>query len=494
MDDIRNAGLPPRPIDVRSLRAAIVELFGVEPPTRAMIDGHHAPMDYLVHAFFQGELGALPPDPPAPRDCVVWANRGGGKTFCAAVATALDLLYKPGVEVKLIAGSREQSMRMFAHLARLFLAPNLAPMVEGKVTASRLTLVNGSNAEILSQSHASVRGMRPQIVRCDEVELFDPEVWEAIQFAPRSRQCGEVFVKGSIEALSTWHVPLGVMSALVESCRREPPVRALFRWGVLDVLEKCEPERPCETCPLHAECEGRAKEIPGGGHVFIDDAVAIKRRSCTESWQAEMLSLRPSRRDAVYPEFDLDRHVREPALELRAGDGSRFIAGMDFGFRSPAVVLWAHLDSLGAVHVLHEHAREELTLEKHLRAMRDARFPRVSWIGVDPAGAQRNDQTGLSPIRLLKDAGYVVRARRSRVEDGIRAIRQRLDPATGAPTLFIHPRCAELIRALTSYRFPSENPHATNPVKDGADHAADALRYLITNIGTKRGATVTVYW
>ncbi|CAE7639094.1 unnamed protein product, partial [Symbiodinium necroappetens] len=478
------AGLPPRPRDVASLRAVIADLFGVDPPGRAMIEGHHAPMDYLAHAFFQGEFGEM------PRDCVVWANRGGGKTFCAAVATALDLLYKPEVEVKLIAGSREQSARMFAHLARLFRAPGLAPMVEGKITASRLVLVNGSNAEILSQSHASVRGMRPQIVRCDEVELFDPEVWEAIQFAPRSKRCGDVLVKGSIEALSTWHVPLGVMSTLVGSCRGDEPVRTLFRWGVLDVLEKCAPQRACGACPLHPECEGRAKDNPGGGHVFIDDAVAIKSRSCRESWEAEMLSLRPSRRDAVYPEFDPDRHVREPAYELRADGGARFVAGMDFGFRSPAVVLWAHLDPLGVVHVLHEHAQEEMTLERHLREMRRPCYPRVSWIGVDPAGAQRNDQTGLSPIRLLKDAGYVVRARRSRIEDGVRAIRQRLDPAAGEPTLFIHPRCAELIRALTSYRFPSDNPRATNPVKDGADHAADALRYLVTNIGTRRGAKI----
>ena len=480
------SGLPARPKNVRELRSVIKELFDLSPPGGALIEGHHSPMAYLAHAFFQGRARG------AARDCVVWANRGGGKTFYAALATALDLLYKPGVEIKLIAGSREQSGRMFTHLTRLFRDERLAPMVKGKVTAARLELVNGSTAEILSQSHASVRGMRPQIVRCDEVELFDREVWEAIQFAPRSKACGGVHVRGAIKALSTWHIPAGIMAELVEGCGEPKPSRALFRWGVLDVLERCPKSRACETCELFPECEGRAKKARG--HVFIEDALTIKRRSCNESWQAEMLSLRPSRRDAVYPEFDADRHVQEPALALRTDEGSMHIGGMDFGFRSPAVVLWAHLSSMGVVHVLHEHSREEMTLEKHMLAMSSPELPALTWLGVDPAGHQRSDQTGLSPISLLKKEGFRVRARRSRVEDGIRAVRQRLDPATGEPTLRIHPRCVQLIRSLTSYRFPSDNPHAALPVKDGADHAADALRYMIVNIGTKHGARVTTYW
>ncbi len=486
MDEQISGGLPARPTTMRALRSVTKELFGVSMPAKAMIEGHHSPLAYLSHAFFQGRGRGV------RRDCVVWANRGGGKTFYAALATALDMLYKPGVEIKLIAGSREQSGRMFTHLTRLFRDERLVPMVDGKVTSSRIALVNGSTAEILSQSHASVRGMRPQIVRCDEVELFDRDVWEAIQFAPRSKVCGDVPVRGAIEALSTWHIPMGIMAELVEGCRSAEPSRALFRWGVLDVLERCPESRACDSCELLPECAGRAKG--SRGHVFIEDALTIKGRSSNESWEAEMLSLRPSRRDAVYPEFDADRHVREPEFELRTDEGSMYVGGMDFGFRSPAVVLWAHLSSLGVIHVLHEHSREEMTLEKHLRVMGSPEYPKLSWIGVDPAGAQRSDQTGLSPITLLKREGFKVRSRKSRVEDGIRAVRQRLDPATGEPTLLIHPRCAELIRSLTSYRFPSDNPYATAPVKDGADHAADALRYMIVNIGARRGVKVTTYW
>jgi len=314
--------------------------------------------------------------------------------------------------------------------------------------------------------------------------------------APHSKRCGSIFVPGTIEALSTWHIPLGLMSELVEESKSKSadagPQRKLFRWGVVDVLHRCPASRACESCELLPECEGRAKKARG--HIYIDDAITMKRRSSNESWQAEMLCLRPSRRDAVYPEFDAERHVVDRSPEPSPKDGSFWIGGMDFGFRSPAVVLWAHLDLAGVITVCHEHTRDQLTLEKHIRVMQSAEYPILRWIGVDPAGAQRSDQTGLSPISLLRNAGFTIRNQKTPVEFGIRAIRQRLDPAVGEPTLFIHPRCVELIRALTSYRFPSDNPYATLPVKDGADHAADALRYMVVNVGASKTAKVTTYW
>lgn len=70
----------------------------------------------------------------------------------------------------------------------------------------------------------------------------------------------------------------------------------------------------------------------------------------------------------------------------------------------------------------------------------------------------------------------------------------RLDPALGEPTLFISPACAALSRSLLNYRYPSDDPHARVPAKDGADHAADALRSMMIHIGMNRHATVTTYW
>jgi hypothetical protein len=219
--------------------------------------------------------------------------------------------------------------------------------------------------------------------------------------------------------------------------------------------------------------------------VRIGDAITMKQRTSASAWETEMLCLRPQRDDAVYPEFDAAAHVADFDADTLAE--GRWIAGMDFGFRSPTVILWAHVSDDGDVRIVDERSVSAVTLEKHIEALAQARWPAPAWIGVEPAGRQRNDQTGVSAVTALRKAGHSVRDRRMALSEGIRLVRTRLAPATGAPTLFIHRRCATLIDALTRYRWASERTESLTPVKDGADHACDALRYLVVGLDGVRG-------
>ena len=465
------------------LRAWVARWIGIEAPAEALLDGHAAPFQYLAHAFFEDRQ---------PRDSVVWACRGGGKTYLAAVATALDMIFKPGIEIRVLGGSLEQSKRMHAHLRSIFEQEPFDTLIEGRITERRIALSNGSKVELLAQSQTSVRGTRVQKLRCDEVELFDPDVWEAAQLTTRSKDCGGTHVPGSIECLSTMHVPYGLMHDLVGTCAAGG-LRRLFRWGVVDVLGACGDRHDCLTCPLRAECAGKAKgrDARGepGGHIPIDDAITLKRRVSLETWNSEMLCLRPKRSDCVLPEFDPATHVveRPPA----GSDGWGVIGGMDFGIRSPTVVLWARLSPGGAVCVFREHSKPNMTLPEHIEAIRSVK-PAMDWIGVDPAGRARNAQTGVSDVQAMRSAGLNVRAARSMIHEGIELLRARLRPALGAPTLTVTRDCPELIRCLQQYHYPSENPESPNPEKDGSDHAVDALRYMILNLDrgytTQRGS------
>jgi len=261
-----------------------VRLFcNLNVPRTPVVAGHSAPFDYLVRAYFE----------PA-QDQVVHAPRGGGKTRLAAVATLLDLLHKPGVGVRILGGSLEQSMRLWEHLL-----PDLTHaarhLIDKRTTrAHRVTLANGSTCAVLTQSETSVRGLRVQKLRCDEIELFKPDVWEAAQLVTRS---GELVVgsselaaearsaatnyqlatsnssrvHGSIDALSTLHEPFGLMQTVLDRAGRNGT--PIVRWSILDVLARCEPERPCEACALWEECRGIAKTA-ASGFVSIDDAIA----------------------------------------------------------------------------------------------------------------------------------------------------------------------------------------------------------------------------
>jgi hypothetical protein len=484
------ASLERAPADADALHAFIAEALGAHLPRVPLLPGHAAPFDYVRHAFFEeGEVA----------DCVVWANRGGGKTFLGAIATALDLVFKPGIEVRILGGSLEQSKRMHAHLRRLFERPGLAELLEGRITERRVRLRNGSAAEVLAQSQASVRGTRVQKVRCDEVELFSPDLWEAAQLATRSKRCGSRLVRGAVEALSTMHRPHGLMQRLVHEAGLGR--RVLLRWGVLDVLGECDERHACRAgtgalrdCPLLEECGGRAKEREGGqaGHLDVDDAIAMKGRVSQATWDAEMLCLRPTRSDSVLPEFEPRVHV---VGDLPAGcEGWTWAAGMDFGFRAPTVVLWGALSPAGAIFIADERVEACAVLEEHIRAIVEAPWPAPAWIGIDPSGRAVSGQTGLSDAQALARAGLSVRARSIGVHEGLSLVRARLRPAGGSePRLFIHARCRRLIESIESYRYPADRPDSLEPVKDGSDHAVDALRYLVVNLDRPHRASVRWY-
>ncbi len=499
-------GLGPPPRTPDDLHKWIVKHLGVTIARKPIIEGHQSPFDYLTHAFFIDfpELGIV----TGPADCVVWANRGGGKTFLGAIATLLDLTFKPNIDIRILAGSMDQSKRMYAHLRR-FLDPEDHPLLAEqvkKMSEQRLTFHNGSTVELLAQSQTSVRGTRVQKLRCDEVDLFKAELWAAAQLTTRSKQCGTAKVRGCVECLSTMHIPHGVMHRVVGESHEG--TRALFRWGVVDVLEHCGGEHSCgdflgDHCPLLAECKGAAKLRPPefAGHISIDDAITQKRRVSLAAWESEMLCIRPRRSDAVIPEFDPAIHVYDDTpYDPRTTTTGTWIAGMDFGIRGTAI-LWAFVEPCGTLRIIDERHAKDVLLDENIAAMRiglerpgTPAWPRPQWIGVDPAGLNRNDQTGKGSARIVANAGFNLRPARRGVTDGLSILRARLRPATGEPRLFIHARCTRLIESLQLYHYNENNPQSTRPVKrEGHDHAVDALRYMVQNLDAPTRTTTTNY-
>ena len=263
---------------------------------------------------------------------------------------------------------------------------------------------------------------------------------------------------------------------------------------MVDVLDACPPRHQCITddgpCPLAPECAGKAKSRkPSGtsptqvpGHITIDDAIALKTRVGSATWNAEMLCLRPQRSGCVLPEFDEPVHTVD---NLPPGaDAWTWIAGMDFGIRSPTVVLFAALDPSGVLWVADEYIQTDTALDAHVETIR-AFAPAPQWIGVDPAGGQRANQTGISDVQAMRNRGLRVRDRRLRLHEGLNLVRARLKPAAGGPRLYIRRSCQRLIESMAKYHYPRDRPFADTPEKDGHDHCVDALRYMIQNLDMK---------
>jgi hypothetical protein len=463
----------PIPTTREALRRFIKDTFDLAVPDVRTCPHHQTPMDYLVASVLD------------QRDLLVWASRAGGKTFLAAVATLLDAAFRSPLSIRVLGGSFDQSDRLAEYIRDL--AGEFPNLLAEPAKRDAISLVGGSEIRILPQSQRAVRGQHVQRIRCDEVELFDAEVWQAVQFATQSTDTA----RGSIEVLSTLHRVGGLMDQLVQSANRGESGYDLIRWCLWEVIERCDPaQRDCSDCPLAEDCIPAAQaselDIPDGqgvarmgeGHFRIEDAITIKSRSSRASWETEMLCVGVRNDWAVFGEFDPTTHVR-PVPTMPDWPTYRAI---DFGYRDPLVCLWVQLGPAGEIHVIDEYVRTQQPITYHSQEILRRDPARIAGTYVDPAGNQTEATSGQACTELLAAAGIPCTWRASSIVDGIELIRAALAPAGGDSTLAIHPRCRQLVEAFGRYHYPPAGSGKTHvPVKDGPDHLIDALRYFFVN-------------
>jgi len=489
-----------RPRSREDLKNYVKVFLGIDIPDKALCPDHSSPMDYLWHSFsIDFGLGISdcglesqsksairnPKSATGNADAVVWANRAGGKTELAAVATLLDGLFKPNCQVRILGGSGEQSSRMYEYLTT-FLHKGFEGTLAGPVRKAGCRFANGAAVEMLTQSATSVRGQHVQKLRCDEVELFDEEVFAAAKFTTLSKDN----LKAGMELISTMHRPYGIMQREVAAATDSGA--AVFKWCLWETIEKCV-GRTCSQCPLWIDCQGKAKRA--GGYLRIDDCITQMRRSSRAGWEAEMLCIRPSLENVVFGEFDSNVHVKpvdyDPNLPL--------YRTLDFGFVNPFVCLWIQIDADGTVRVIDEYLRSRATIDVHaqqIRTQTPCAEERVAATFCDPAGAGASDITGTSVVRELRSLGIATRYRKSGIVEGIELVRRAIRTGDGQSRLGISPRCCRLIEAMQCYHYPetSRAGQGELPFKDGLyDHPIDALRYFFINHQHPRQATTRRY-
>lgn len=470
--------LPPR--TKQDLYNYVKVFLGVDIPSQSVCADHCSPLDYLWHAYSCDMRGA------ADGDAVVWANRGGGKTRIAAIATLLESLFKAGCQTRILGGSLEQSSRMYDYLVE-FVYNGFEDMLKEPIRREKCTFANGSKVQILPQSSKSIRGQHIQKLRCDEVELFDEEVFTAAKFITKSTDS----ITAAMEVLSTMHRPYGLMQKLIASAGENGT--PIFKWCIWEVMEKCV-DRNCSRCSLDKYCKGRAKDCVG--YLKIDDCIAQMRRSSTAAFEAEMLCKRPNLDNAVFPEFDPKVHVKDVGYV----ESLPLYRAIDFGFVNPFVCLWVQVDDDGCVYVIDEYIRSKATINVHGEEM--LRRTACSEGSVratfcDPAGAGRNDVTGTSPVKELRSLGIRCRYKRSGILEGVELIRRAIRSGDGVSRLIVSPKCIRLIEALRCYHYPEDkgaDRFSEMPEKDGVyDHPIDALRYFFVGLSSTGKVKVIRY-
>lgn len=183
----------------------------------------------------------------------------------------------------------------------------------------------------------------------------------------------------------------------------------------------------------------------------------------------------------IYAEFDRDVHM---TATLPRGPWQQVVAGVDFGYVNPSVILVGGIGGDGDVSILHEDYRRRRTEEDLVRAavqIRDALD--VETFYCDPSNP--------AAIRLMQQAGLRAVPADNRVDHGISTVKQLLKrTSAGRTRLRMHADCVYLASEMEQYEWMSNKDGLRDQPKKSNDHACDALRYLCVGVAQRGGGIV----
>lgn len=184
----------------------------------------------------------------------------------------------------------------------------------------------------------------------------------------------------------------------------------------------------------------------------------------------------------VYDVFSTEQHLTKPRT---LPEGTRYIAGVDWGYTSPAALVVLAVTPSNHYFVVDEHYETQLTIASLIEIARRKR----NIFGIDrfycdpssPANIEEFNRAGLTALKADNEIRIGVDRCYELLKEG------RL--------MFFEGRVKYLIDEIETYHYPDDpdidgntNVRELNPVKQD-DHALDAMRYAVSatyHTGVKR--------
>ena len=180
-----------------------------------------------------------------------------------------------------------------------------------------------------------------------------------------------------------------------------------------------------------------------GGWVPKEEVERAKRNMDERLYQQEFEASFESAQNRVAYNFDRSIHLKSDAEESQL-----LWAGMGFNV-SKMVAQIAYEYSNSDIHYFDEAVLVNSNTEEMAKYLR-RNFPTLKYIYPDPAGVARSTTSSKSDHQILRDHGFVVKARRAHPShrDRINALNRKLKDADGHIGMTVSPKCKELIRDL----------------------------------------------
>ncbi|TKJ41051.1 hypothetical protein CEE37_05135 [candidate division LCP-89 bacterium B3_LCP] len=230
-------------------------------------------------------------------------------------------------------------------------------------------------------------------------------------------------------------------------------------------------------------------EHPHRGEDWVNEA---RKGLSRERWAREYEISFEFAEDRVYSDFERRTHILVEPYRVRTD--LPIYRSVDFGYYHP-VVLYIQKTTDDRIIIIDEWIGERATIQDlhdaicHMDATYGISEKDVAWTSCDPAGHSPGD-SGVSPIERLKRAGIKIRAKASRIEEGLDLVREMLREREGVPGLMVSPKAAKTVEDFGGYRMREDG---LAPEKDNIhDHTMDALRYFVVNLMGVKGNKMKV--
>lgn len=173
----------------------------------------------------------------------------------------------------------------------------------------------------------------------------------------------------------------------------------------------------------------------------------------------------------IYPEFDERTHVTRETADLRRYQ--QVVAGVDWGFTNPGVVLICGIDGDGRVSVLHEEYMRKRRIDEWVDVSKDLQR-------AFKVGAWYCDPSEPDFIKDFREAGLKAQPADNRVLPGMKNVRQKLAIRDdGRPQLLVTSAAPNLIKEFGQYQWAANRDGLKDEPRKANDHTMDALRYAI---------------
>lgn len=489
-----------RPRTKTALNAWLLATFGVRLPSRAVCDGHDAPLD-LFWALFNNEVD----------EALVLGGRGGGKTELLALLHAANGYWKPGHTTTHFGSVENQAKRAYAHFERFCSAPVIKALVP-EVGKKRTTWKNGSEIEILPGTEKQSQGPHTHLVSWDELESGERQPYQNARGIPMSDGAGNV---GQFVTTSTRQKRGGLMQQALD----DAPNRGarVFNFCVWETVMPCTIPQTCQhTAVQHVDRSDKAayyctqplakytKGLDTGradGWRPVEDVMATYRRMDEDAFETQVLNMRPERGSLIYGGFS-EANIGERAEYV---PGIPVLWGYDAGYNDDTWLGFFQLrgnafylfDELTGHHQAERHWIREGV--KKILLLPDYKGPTYEewetiWAGKrafprPPAvwpSASGSPEAGHFRFELTEH-GIRAESRKSvfhQLTDGQNVMRAAIE-ANGQRRFFVHPRCQVYIKSVQAY-MSRELPDGTydelpdpSPANHRFSNAPDAARYLV---------------